>query len=181
MSPIVRTGGDPQDLTAAIHQLVTELDPTLPVSQMQAMTDTMWEAIARPRFLAFLLTCFAGIALLLAAVGIYGVMAHTVAQRTQEIGLRVALGAQPKQVRSLVLRQAAVLVAFGVTIGLTAALALQFALDKSLENLFYGAELSQPILLGGVAIMVTLTALLATWLPARRATKIEPTVALRSE
>jgi ABC-type antimicrobial peptide transport system permease subunit len=148
---------------------------------MRAMDALMWEAVARPRFLAFLLTCFAGIALLLAAVGIYGVMAHTVAQRTQEIGLRVALGAQPKQVRALVLRQAAGLVAAGVAIGLSTAVLLQFMLGKSLESLFYGAELSQPVLLGAVAIAVTATALLATWIPARRATKIEPTVALRSE
>ncbi|HEY5950542.1 MAG TPA: ABC transporter permease [Kofleriaceae bacterium] len=181
MTAIVRTDGDPADLTSAIHMLVTEMDPTLPVANMRTMTDTMWEAVARPRFLAFLLSCFAGIALLLAAVGIYGVMAHTVAQRTQEIGLRVALGAQPKQVRALVLRQAAVLVAAGVTIGLSTAVLLQFMLDKSLRNLFYGAELSQPIMLAGVAIAVAVTALLATWIPARRATKIEPTVALRSE
>jgi putative ABC transport system permease protein len=181
MTAVVRTDGDPADLTSAIHMLVNELDPTLPVANMRTMTDTMWEAVARPRFLAFLLTCFAGIALLLAAVGIYGVMAHTVAQRTQEIGLRVALGAQPKQVRALVLRQAGVLVAAGVAIGLSTAVALQLVLDKSLRNLFYGAELSQPVLLGGVAIAVTATALLATWIPARRATKIEPTVALRSE
>jgi putative ABC transport system permease protein len=181
MSAIVRTDGDPQDLTAAIHQLVAELDPTLPVANMHSMDDLMWEAVARPRFLAFLLSCFAGIALLLAAVGIYGVMAHTVAQRTQEIGLRVALGAQPKQVRALVLRQASVLVAAGVAIGLSTAILLQVMLDKSLKNLFYGAELSQPVLLAGVAIAVTATALLATWIPARRATKIEPTVALRSE
>jgi putative ABC transport system permease protein len=181
MDAVVRTDGDPQDLTAAIHTLINEMDPTLPVANMRSMESTMWEAIARPRFLAFLLTCFAGIALLLAAVGIYGVMAHTVAQRTQEIGLRVALGAQPKQVRSLVLRQAAVLVAAGVAIGLFVAVLLQVMLDKSLENLFYGAQLSQPVLLGGVALAVTATALLATWIPARRATKIEPTVALRSE
>ncbi|HEY5921015.1 MAG TPA: ABC transporter permease [Kofleriaceae bacterium] len=178
---VVRTNGDPEDLTSAIHLLVAELDPTLPISGMRTVTDLMWEAVARPRFLAFLLTCFAGIALLLAAVGIYGVMAHTVAQRTQEIGLRVALGAQPKQVRALVLRQAGVLVAGGVAIGLSTAIALQFMLDKSLRSLFYGAELSQPVLLAGVAIAVTATALLATWIPARRATKIEPTVALRSE
>jgi putative ABC transport system permease protein len=181
LTAVVRTDGDPSDLTSAIHMAVAELDPTLPVSNMRTMTDLMWEAIARPRFLAFLLTCFAGIALLLAAVGIYGVMAHTVAQRTQEIGLRVALGAQPKQVRALVLRQAAALVAAGVAIGLSTAVLLQFMLDKSLENLFYGAQLSQPVLLGGVALAVTATALLATWLPARRATRIEPTVALRSE
>jgi putative ABC transport system permease protein len=181
MSAIVRVDGDPQDLTAAIHRVVAEMDPTLPVSNMRAMDDLMWEAVARPRFLAFLLSCFAGIALLLAAVGIYGVMAHTVAQRTHEIGLRVALGAQPKQVRALVLRQAGVLVAGGVAIGLTTAVLLQFMLDKSLRSLFYGAELSQPVLLGSVAIAVTATALLATWIPVRRATRIEPTVALRSE
>jgi putative ABC transport system permease protein len=148
---------------------------------MRSMDDLMWEAVARPRFLAFLLSAFAAIALLLAAVGIYGVMAHTVAQRTQEIGLRVALGAQPKQVRSLVLRQAGALVAAGVTIGLSTAVLLQFMLDKPLKSLFYGAELSQPVLLAAVGIAVTATALLATWIPARRATKIEPTVALRSE
>jgi putative ABC transport system permease protein len=177
----VRADGDPADLTTAIHLLVAELDPTLPVSNMRSMDDLMWEAVARPRFLAFLLSAFAAIALLLAAVGIYGVMAHTVAQRTQEIGLRVALGAQPKQVRALVLRQAGVLVAAGVAIGLSTAVLLQFMLDKPLKNLFYGAELSQPVLLGAVGLAVTATALLATWIPARRATKIEPTVALRSE
>ena len=178
---VIRTHTDPATLTTSVHRLVADLDPTLPVSKMRSMDDVMWEAIARPRFLTFLLTCFAGIALLLAAVGIYGVMAHTVAQRTHEIGLRVALGAQPAQVRALVLRQAAVLVAAGVAIGLGVALALQFALDKSLRGLFYGAQLSQPVLLAGVAIAVTITALLATWIPARRATKVEPTVALRSE
>ncbi len=181
MNAVIRTDGDPEELTSALHQLVADLDPTLPVSKLQAMDDLMWEAVARPRFLAFLLTCFAGIALLLAAVGIYGVMAHTVAQRTQEIGLRVALGATPSHVRGLVLRQASMLVAAGVAIGLSAAVVLQIALDASLRNLFYGAELSQPVLLGGVAIMVAATALLATWIPARRATKIEPTIALRSE
>ncbi len=181
MSAVVRTEGDPQDLTSAIHVLVSEMDPTLPIAGMRAMDALLWDAVARPRFLAILLTCLAGIALLLAAVGIYGVIAHTVAQRTQEIGLRVALGAQPKQVRALVLRQAAGLVAAGVAIGLSTALLLQFVLGKSLETLFYGAELSQPVLLGAVAIAVTATALLATWIPARRATKIEPTVALRNE
>jgi putative ABC transport system permease protein len=108
-------------------------------------------------------------------------MAHTVAQRTHEIGLRVALGAQPRQVRAMVLRQAASLVAIGVSVGLAAAVALQYALDTSLSNLFYGERLSQPILLAVVAVAVAATALVATWLPARRATKVEPTVALRSE
>jgi putative ABC transport system permease protein len=129
----------------------------------------------------FLLTSFAGIALLLAAVGIYGVMAHTVAQRTHEIGLRVALGARPAQVRAMVLRQAAALVAAGVAIGLAVAIALSAALGAALSGLFYDEAVIQPVLLGSVAIAVIATALLATWIPARRATRVEPTVALRSE
>jgi putative ABC transport system permease protein len=178
---IVRTPGDALELVPAIHRAVAEIDPTLPVSKLRTMNDLLWEAVARPRFLTFLLTSFAAIALLLAAVGIYGVMAHTVAQRTHEIGLRVALGAQPAQVRAMVLRQAGILVAAGVAIGLGAAVALQVVLDKSLRGLFYGSELSQPVLLVMVAVAVAATALLATWLPARRATRIEPMTALRSE
>jgi putative ABC transport system permease protein len=178
---IVRTDGDPAELTPAIQRAVADLDPTLPISKMRSMDDVLWEAVARPRFLTFLLTCFAALALLLAAVGIYGVMAHTVAQRTHEIGLRVALGAQPKQVRSMVLRQAGSLVVIGVAIGLAVAIGLQLVLDSSLRGLFYGEQLSQPMMLGGVAIVVSIVALIATWIPARRATRVEPTVALRSE
>jgi putative ABC transport system permease protein len=178
---VVRTPGDALELVPAVHRAVAEIDPSLPVSKLRTLNDLMWEAVARPRFLTFLLSSFAAIALLLAAVGIYGVMAHTVAQRTHEIGLRVALGAQPAQVRAMVLRQAGILVAAGVAIGLGAAVALQVLLDKSLRGLFYGSELSQPVLLGMVAVAVGATALLATWLPARRATKIEPMTALRSE
>ena len=181
MDVVLRTQGDPGALATSVYRAMAELDPSLPISNLRTMDDVVWEAVARPRFLMFLLTSFAGIALLLAAVGIYGVMAHTVAQRTHEIGLRVALGAKPAQVRMLVLRQAATLVAAGVAIGLGAAVVLQLVLDQSLEGLFYGARLSQPVLLGGVAIAVAATALLATWVPARRATKIEPSVALRAE
>src|SRR5205085_9822602 len=102
---------------------------------------------------------FAGVALVLAAVGIYGVMAHTVGQRTHEIGLRVALGARPAQVRAMVLRQAGVLVAAGVAIGLAAAVALSAALGSALRELFYGEQLAQPVLLAGVALAVIATAL----------------------
>jgi putative ABC transport system permease protein len=181
MNVLLRTEGDPKELIPAVTRIVADMDPTLPLYRVRTMDDVMWEAVARPRFLTFLLTCFAGIALLLAAVGIYGVMAHTVAQRTHEIGLRVALGAQPAQVRKMVLRQAGVLVAGGVAVGLAAAVALQWLLDSSLRGLFYGAELSQPVMLGGVAIVVTVAALLATWVPVRRATNVQPTVALRNE
>jgi putative ABC transport system permease protein len=153
----------------------------VPLFQVRTMDDVMWEAVARPRFLTFLLSCFAALALLLATVGIYGVMAHTVAQRTHEIGLRVALGAQPKQVRAMVLRQAGFLVATGVAAGLGVAVLLEVALGNALAKLFYGEHLSQPMLLGAVAIAVTAAALLATWIPVRRATRVQPTVALRSE
>jgi predicted permease len=178
---VVRTAGDPGGLVPAVHRAVAELDPTLPLFEVHTMDDLLWEAVARPRFLMFLLTSFAGIALLLAAVGIYGVMAHTVAQRTHEIGLRIALGARPAQVRAMVLRQAARLVAAGVAIGLAAAVVLALALGASLGGVFYGEPLVQPLLLAGVALAVAVTALLATWIPARRATQVEPTVALRSE
>jgi putative ABC transport system permease protein len=177
----VRTTGDPAALIPAVHRAVAEIDPALPLYDVRTMTDVMWESVARPRFLTFLLTSFAIIALVLAAVGIYGVMAHTVAQRTHEIGLRVALGALPAQVRAMVLRQAGMLVAVGIALGLAGAVVLQIVLDKSLQGLFYGSRLSQPLLLVGVAIAVAATALLATWIPARRATRIEPMVALRSE
>jgi predicted permease len=181
MFAVIRTSGDPRDLAPSVHRVMNDLDPSLPVSHLRTMDDVMWEAVARPRFLTFLLVAFAAIALLLAAVGIYGVMAHTVAQRTHEIGLRVALGALPSQVRAMVLRQAAVLVAAGVGVGLAAALALQAIAGRSMSTMFYGEELSQPVLLVVVALAVTATALLASWVPARRATKVQPTVALRSE
>jgi putative ABC transport system permease protein len=178
---VIRTKHAPETMIPAVTRAVAELDPSVPLYEVRTMDQLMWTAVARPRFLTFLLTCFAGVALLLAAVGIYGVMAHTVAQRTHEIGLRVALGAQPKQVRAMVLRQAGLLVATGVAVGLVAAVLLQFMLDQPLRALFYGEELSQPLLLVGVALAVGAVALLATWVPARRATKVEPTVALRSE
>jgi putative ABC transport system permease protein len=181
MYAVLRTTGDPAELIPAVHRAVAELDPSLPLFDVHTMDDLLWEAVARPRFLMFLLTSFAGIALLLAAVGIYGVMAHTVAQRTHEIGLRVALGARPAQVRAMVMRQAATLVAAGVGIGLAVAIALSESLGASLRGLFYGEHLAQPVLLAAVALAVIATALLATWIPARRATEVQPTIALRSE
>jgi predicted permease len=177
----IRADGNPRALIPAVTRIMKEIDPAVPAFKVRTMDDVMWDSVARPRFLTFLLTCFAGLALLLAAVGIYGVMAHTVAQRTHEIGLRVALGAQPRQVRSMVLRQAGILVATGVGVGLGAAVALDFALGNSLAKMFYGGRIAQPLLLGGVAVAVTIAALLATWIPVRRATRVEPTVALRSE
>jgi len=178
---VIRTRHAPAALVPAVSRAVAEIDPAVPIYDVRTMDDLMWEAVARPRFLTLVLSAFAFVALLLAAVGIYGVMAHTVLQRTHEIGLRVALGAQPKQVRRLVLRQAGSLVALGIAIGLATVFVLQLSLAGALRAFFYGETLSQPLLLVGVAVAVAATALLATWVPARRATKVEPTVALRCE
>lgn len=178
---VLRTERAPREYTSEVYRALADVDPTIPMSQLRTMDDVMWKAVARPRFLTLLLSCFAGIALLLAAVGIYGVMAHTVTQRTHEIGLRVALGARPSQVRAMVLRQAGILVGIGVAVGLLTAVLVQLALDASLRKMLYGAQLNEPVMLVGVAVAVSVTALIATWLPARRATKVEPTVALRSE
>jgi putative ABC transport system permease protein len=181
MNVVLRTKGDPMDLAPALQKAVASLDPTLPVSKLRSMDDVLWEAVARPRFLMFLLTAFAGMALLLAAIGIYGVMAHTVEQRTHEIGVRLALGAQPGQVRRMVLRQAAILAAIGVGIGIVGAVALQAGLGPSLRGVLYGEALGQPLMLAGVGAVVMIAALVATWIPARRATRVEPMVALRAE
>jgi putative ABC transport system permease protein len=177
----VRTMGNPRAVLPGIQAKLAEIDPTLPMFQVRTMDDVMWEAVARPRFLAVILSAFAALALLLAAVGIYGVMAHTVTQRTHEIGLRVALGAQPKQVALMVLKQAGMLVVVGVAIGIGVSVALEVAFGKPLHALFYGQSLAEPMLLVTVAIGVALAAVLATWIPVRRATRVQPTVALRSE
>lgn len=177
----IRTHGAPGDLAPALDKAVHAIDPTLPVSKLRTMDDVMWEAVARPRFLTFLLSAFAIMALLLAGVGIYGVMAHTVEQRTHEIGLRVALGAQPRQVRWMVLRQAGSLAVIGAAAGVAVVAALQLALGAKMKTVLYGAALADPLVLGGVAVVVLGAALLATWIPARRATTVEPMVALRTE
>ena len=181
MNVVVRTTGDPGALTPAVQRAIADLDPRLPVSKLRTMDDLLWEAVARPRFLTFLLGAFAVIALILAAIGIYGVMAYTVAQRTHEIGIRTALGARPGQVRAMVLRQAGAIVGFGLAVGLVAAFGLELLLDRALATALYGERLRDPLLFVAVGLVVTAAAGLATWLPARRATRVHPTVALRSE
>ncbi|HMG22666.1 MAG TPA: ABC transporter permease [Kofleriaceae bacterium] len=177
----IRTAGDPEALIPAVQRAVAALDPSLPLIDLRSMASGMWQANARARILAQFLSVFAVLALALALVGIYGVIAHSVAQRTPEIGLRVALGARPAQVRAMVLRQAAALVAAGLALGLGAAVAIERALGPGVRDLFYGERLAQPALCAAVALAVIATALLATWIPVRRATRIEPTVALRNE
>jgi putative ABC transport system permease protein len=181
MRLLARTDGDPEALIPPISRIIGELDPSLPLSKIRTLDEAVWHAIAKPRFLTFLLGSFATLALLLAGIGIYGVMAYTIAQRTHEIGIRVALGAEPRQVRAMVLRQAAVLGVIGVALGLLGAIAVEMALETTLASATYGEELRDPLLFGAVVVAVLGTALLATWLPALRATRVEPTVALRAE
>lgn len=178
---VMRTRGDAAAVAPAAQQVLRELDPTLPASKVRTMDHVLWEAVARPRFLTFLLTAFAVLALVLAAIGIYGIMSYTVAQRTHELGIRAALGARPGQLRAMVLKQGGAIVALGVGLGLVAALLLQAGLDRAMSSVLYGERLEDPLLFVAVTATITIVALLATWLPARRATQVPPTVALRSE
>jgi predicted permease len=181
MYVMIRTKGDPAAMAPAAQRALRDLDPTLAASKLRTMDGVLWEAVARPRFIMFLLGAFAVLALVLAAIGIYGVMSYSVAQRTHELGIRAALGARPEQLRAMVLRQGASIVAVGVVVGLLAAFALETLLDRALASTLYGARIGDPLLFVMVTVAVVAAALLATWIPARRATRVPPTVALRSE
>jgi predicted permease len=174
---LVRTTGEPASMTPALIQEIQTLDSDLPVFEVYTMEQRLHEALARRRFSMFLLGIFAVIALLLAAIGIYGVISYSVNQRTHEIGIRMALGAQPGNILKLVIGQALILVSSGIAIGLTGA----FILTRVLSSLLYGVSNTDrftfvltPLLLGGIA-------LLASYLPARRAARVNPMVALRYE
>jgi ABC-type antimicrobial peptide transport system permease subunit len=134
-------------------------------------------AVAQPKFNALLLSLFAGLALLLTAIGLYGVMAYSVIQRAQEIGIRVALGAQTGDVLRMVLRHGLKLTALGLSIGLAAA----YALTRYMRSQLFGVKAADPLTFAGVALLLVAVALMACWIPARRATKVDPLVALRSE
>lgn len=178
---VIRTRDDAAALGPQAARALKDLDPTLPASKLRTMDTVLWEAVARPRFLTFLLGAFAALALVLAAIGIYGVMSYTVAQRTHELGIRAALGARPEQLRAMVLRQGAIITGIGIVVGLIAAVAVALGLDRALATALYGQSLLDPALFVVVTLAVTAVALLASWVPARRATRVPPTVALRSE
>ena len=174
---VLRTTGDPLSLSAAVRNEMRQLDPGLPVRNLRSMDELVSRSIAPQRFNLSLLILFSGLGLLLAAIGIYGVMAYGVSQRTHEIGLRMALGAQVADVLKLVLRQGIVLALVGVGLGL----ALSIALTRLLKSLLFGVSATDPLILAAVALLVTFIALIACVFPAHRAAKVDPLVALRYE
>ena len=177
MDVAVRTRSNPTEFASTVRQTVLALDPNLPVFDVAAMEDTLSDAMARRRFSTLLLGLFAGVALLLSAVGIYGVLAYTVNQRTHEFGVRMALGAQGLDVLRLVLRQAGVLILLGTALGLAGALGL----GRFLELQLFGVTPYDPVTLVSVAALLAVIALAACIIPARRATQVDPMVALRYE
>ena len=172
---VVRTSGNPAALGEAIVREIRALDPNQPVTDVRPMTAVLSASVAQPRLNAVLLGTFAGLALLLAAVGIYGVLSYSVAQRTHEIGVRVALGADRRAVLRLVLLQVARLALIGVAIGTVAALAL----TRLMRSLLFDVSANDPLTFGGVALLLTGVAMLAAFIPARRAARVHPMVALR--
>jgi putative ABC transport system permease protein len=178
MALIVKTDvADPLSLTTAVRSEIRKLDPELPVTRIATMEQRLSTAVAQPRFRTSLIALFAAVALVLACVGIYGVISYSVAQRTHEIGIRMALGARQGDVLRMVIRQALVLALSGVALGLIAS----FAFTSLMTNLLFGVKATDPATFFTTALLLVFTALVASYLPARRATKVDPLVALRYE
>ena len=177
LSWCVRTAADPSGLRVAIARELHSVDGLMPISRERTMTQVLSGAVARQNFNMVLLSIFAGVALVLAAIGIYGLMSYSVHQRTQEIGIRMALGADRGRMLRVVLREAMALAAGGIVLGL----GLAYGLTRLLASLLFGVKASDPLAFVGVASILTMVALVAAYIPARRATTIDPAIALRYE
>jgi len=173
----LRTQGDPRSLVAAVRDAVLEVDPEQPIFDARAMEDRIAEAASGTRFNATLLGFFGFVALALAAVGVYGVIAYSVAERTHEIGIRVALGASREDVAGMVMGQGMLMTVVGLVVGLAGAV---FA-TRFLSSLLYGIQPRDPLVLGAAALVLGVVAMMACWVPARRAMRVDPMVALRHE
>jgi putative ABC transport system permease protein len=176
-SLVVRTQSDPTSMAGAVKQQVWKIDPQLPLTKVETMDEVASGSFAARRFNMSLLVIFAGLALVLAAVGIYGVMSYAVTQRTQEIGIRMALGARAVDVLRLIIRNGMTLISIGVVLGLAGA----FALTRLLATLLFGVGPTDKLTFATVCAVLIFVALLACYIPARRATKVDPLVALRYE
>jgi predicted permease len=179
----VRTAGDPSLAVAAIRQAVAEVDGNLPLNNVKTQVEQADETLRMERLFAKLLTLFGVLAQQLAAIGLFGVMAYAVSQRTREIGIRMALGADRSDVLKMILRQGMTLAFIGVVLGLAGAYVLTKYLESvlDLKSMLYGVRVSDPLTYGVIAVGLTLVALVACYIPARRATKVDPMVALRYE
>jgi putative ABC transport system permease protein len=177
MTLAVRTAGDPLALASAVRRAVLAVDAEQPIHDVRTLEQRLAEAVAQERFRTLLLGFFAGVALLLAAVGIYGVMAYAVSQRTREIGIRMALGAQAAEALKLVLRHGLKLALSGVALGLAGA----FALTRLMSSLLFGVTPADPATFTAASLLLTAVALVACYVPAWRATKVDPMIALRHE
>jgi predicted permease len=174
---VVRTPSDPARLAAGIRDAVRSVDPTQPVSQIRLLPDMVASSLAPRRFVVTVLGVFAGMALLMAVIGLYGVIGYAVTQRTQEMGVRMALGAQPAEILRLVLGQGMRLAGAGAAIGLVVALAA----SRLLRNELFHVSSFDPLTFALMAAVLIAAALLASYIPARRATRVDPMVALRYE
>lgn len=177
MTVLMRTTNDPASAVTALRQAVWSIDPDQPIADVKTLEQMVSESIAQPRLNMLLMMLFGALALLLSAVGIYGLLSYAVTQRTQELGIRMALGANVGDVLKLVLKQGMFLALIGEAIGLAGA----FALTRLMRGLLFGVTPTDTSIFAGVVLVLTLTALLACWIPARRATKVDPLVALRYE
>ena len=174
---VLRTSGDPRALAGAAREQIARIDPSLPIANMRTMDEVMMRAESRPRFLTMLLSIFSGVALVLAGIGIYGVISYSVEQRTNEFGIRMALGAGPGSVLGMVIRQGLVLGAAGVVAGAIGATWL----TRFLRGLLFGVDSFDPATFIVMAILLLAVTSLACYIPARRATRVDPMIALRYE
>jgi putative ABC transport system permease protein len=174
---VVRSNSAPGGLIRAVTAKISEMDPDLPLSNIQSMEAIVAGSVAQPRLTAQFTGLFAALALVLAAIGIYGVMAYSVTQRRHELGIRVALGAQPRDILTLVVGQGMRLVVAGAVAGIAASLAL----TRLMQTLLFGTSARDPFALGGATIVLVIVALAACYVPARRAARVDPIIALRHE
>jgi putative ABC transport system permease protein len=174
---IVRTAADSAALLPALRARILAADKFTAITRVRTLEDLVSASVAQPRFYALLLALFAGIALTLAVIGIYGVMTYAVSHRTHEIGIRMALGAEASRIVRMIVGQGVLLIGVGVLLGLLAARGL----TGVLRDLLFGVQPTDPVTFALIASGLALAALLACWIPARRATKVDPLIALRCE
>jgi ABC-type antimicrobial peptide transport system permease subunit len=174
---VARTEREPLTMAPAIRDAIWALDPTQTITAIFTFDDSLSRALSRPRLLTVLLVAFGGVGLLIGAVGIYGMLAFVLQQRRREIGVRLALGASPTEVRNMFLKRGLVLTLTGLAIGLAGALVLA----RGMTAVLYEVEPADPATIVGVAIALVVSATLASWWPARRAARVDPVLTLRAE